>query len=72
MSSTRSNFQEDTHYRVLRLLQLNPEMSQRELADAVRVSVGGMHYALHALVEKVSLSWVNSPRRKTRVAMPTL
>lgn len=30
-------------------------MSQRELAEAVGVSVGGIHYALKALVEK---GWV--------------
>lgn len=52
MTSRRSKLQEDTHYRVLRLLQDNPEMSQRELADAVGVSVGGMHYVLRALIDK--------------------
>lgn len=44
--------QEDTHFRVLRLLQDNPEMSQRELAEAVGASVGGIHYVLNALIEK--------------------
>ena len=52
MTSKRSKLQEDTHFRVLRLLQDNPEMSQRELAQAVGVSVGGMHYVLNALIEK--------------------
>jgi len=52
MTSKRSKLQEDTHFRVLRLLQENPEMSQRELAEAVGVSVGGMHYVLNALIEK--------------------
>ncbi len=52
MTSKRSKLQEDTHFRVLRLLQANPEMSQRELAQAVGVSVGGMHYVLNALIEK--------------------
>ena len=52
MTSKRTKLQEDTHFRVLRLLQENPEMSQRELAAAVGVSVGGMHYVLNALVEK--------------------
>jgi EPS-associated MarR family transcriptional regulator len=52
MSSNRSKIQEDTHFRVLRLLQENPEMSQRELAAAVGVSVGGMHYVLNALIDK--------------------
>lgn len=52
MTSKRAKLQEDTHFRVLRLLQQNPEMSQRELAEAVGVSVGGMHYLLNALIEK--------------------
>lgn len=52
MTSKRIKLQEDTHYRVLRLLQENPEMSQRELAQAVGVSVGGIHYVLNALIDK--------------------
>lgn len=52
MTSKRSKVQEDTNFRVLRLLQENPEMSQRELAKAVGVSVGGIHYVLNALVDK--------------------
>ena len=52
MTSKRTKLQEDTHFRVLRLLQENPEMSQRELAAAVGVSVGGMHYVLNALIDK--------------------
>ncbi len=52
MSNRRSKIKEDTHFRVLQLLQGNPEMSQRELAGAVGVSVGGMHYVLNALIEK--------------------
>ena len=52
MTSKRTKLQEDTRFRVLRLLQQNPEMSQRELAEAVGVSVGGMHYVLNALIEK--------------------
>ncbi len=43
MASKLSKIQEDTHFRILRLLQDNPEMSQRELADVVGVSVGGLH-----------------------------
>lgn len=52
MTGKRSKLQEDTHFRVLRLLQDNPEISQRELAAAVGVSVGGMHYVMSALIEK--------------------
>lgn len=52
MTSKRTKLREDTHFRVLRLLQENPEMSQRELAEAVGVSVGGIHYVLNALIDK--------------------
>lgn len=52
MTSKRAKLQADTHFRVLRLLQENPEMSQRELAEAVGVSVGGIHYVLNALIDK--------------------
>ncbi|MEH6702991.1 MarR family EPS-associated transcriptional regulator [Parasphingorhabdus sp.] len=52
MTSKRSKLQEDTRFRVLRLLDDNPEMSQREMAKAVGVSVGAMHYVLNALIEK--------------------
>ena len=52
MAGKRTKLQEDTHFRVLRLLKENPEMSQRELAASVGVSVGGMHYVLNALIEK--------------------
>lgn len=44
--------QEDTQFRVLRILQETPEISQRELAAAVGVSVGGMHYVLNSLIDK--------------------
>lgn len=37
---------------MLRLLQDNPELSQRDLARALGVSTGGIHYALRALVDK--------------------
>lgn len=63
MTSKRTKLQEDTHFRVLRLLQENPEMSQRELAAEVGVSVGGMHYVLNALIEKglvIGAAWSRS------------
>jgi len=39
----------------MRLLETNPEMTQRELADAMGVSLGAANYCLKALVEK---GWV--------------
>ena len=39
----------------MRLLETNPEMTQRELAEALGVSLGAANYCLRALVKK---GWV--------------
>ena len=43
---------EETRFRLLRLLQANPSLSQRQLADALGVSVGKINYCLKALLER--------------------
>lgn len=43
---------EDVDFRVMRLLQANPQMSQRELARALGISLGGVNYCLKALITK--------------------
>jgi EPS-associated MarR family transcriptional regulator len=43
---------EDTRFRVLRLIKENPNASQREIAEALGVSLGGVNYCLRALVCK--------------------
>ena len=52
MTTQRDKLREDVNFRILRLLQDNPEMTQRELARAVGVSTGGIHYVLTALLDK--------------------
>ena len=49
-----------------RLLETNPEMTQRELAEALGVSLGAANYCLKALVEKGGLkleSFQNNPNK---------
>lgn len=43
---------EETRFRLLRLLQANPELSQRQLAETLGISVGKVNYSLRALLEK--------------------
>lgn len=43
---------EDTHYKVLKILEQTPQISQRELAREMGVSVGKVNYCLKALVGK--------------------
>lgn len=52
MTSRQSKLQEDTYYRVMRLLQDDPDLTQRELAGKLGVSVGGLNYCLKALIAK--------------------
>jgi EPS-associated MarR family transcriptional regulator len=51
LNGGRKEVREDTRFRVMRLLNDNPHMSQRDLADAVGISVGSAHYVLSALLE---------------------
>jgi len=43
---------EDARYRILRALATNPDVSQRELAEKLDISLGKVNYCLKALVEK--------------------
>ena len=52
MPSQKAKLQEDVRFRVLQLLEANPELSQRDLADAVGISTGSAHYLISALVER--------------------
>jgi EPS-associated MarR family transcriptional regulator len=42
----------ETHLRVLRLLQANPHMTQRDLADELGVSLGKVNYCMKELLLK--------------------
>jgi EPS-associated MarR family transcriptional regulator len=70
MTTQRDLLREDVRFRILRLLQENPEMSQRELARTVGASSGGIHYVLAALVERgmVKLSNFTTAADKRRYA----
>ena len=44
--------QEDIHFRVLRVLQEKPHITQRELALRLGVSLGATNFVLRALLDK--------------------
>ena len=57
---------EERQLDALRLLETNPEMTQRELAEALGVSLGAANYCLKALVEKGWLkleNFQNNPKK---------
>ena len=43
---------QDTHFRLLKLLEERPELSQRDLARALGTSLGKTNYCLKALIDK--------------------
>ncbi len=66
MSSRQSRLQEDTYYRVMRLLQDNPDLTQRDLANQLGISVGGLNYCLKALIAKGWVKMQNFARTKNK------
>ncbi len=52
MPTRRTLLQEDTHFRVLCLLQANPDLTQREIANELGLSTIGVNYCLRALIKK--------------------
>ncbi len=43
---------DETHYKILNSLQRNPQISQRDLAIELGVSLGKANYCLRALIER--------------------
>jgi len=59
---------EDAYLEVMRLLELNPEMTQREIAAALGVSLGKANYCLKALLDKGWLKMQNFHGSKNKLA----
>lgn len=59
---------ESIHFRVLRLLEANPAMNQRELAAELGVSLGKTNYCLRALLAKGLLKMHNFQSSERKLA----
>lgn len=66
MASRQAKLQEDTYFRVMRILQHNPDLTQRELAEKLGISVGGLNYCLKALIEKGLVKMRNFANSKNK------
>ncbi len=56
----------ELQFRVLRLLESNPHLTQRELSKSLGVSLGGVNYCLNALVAKGSVKIQNFKNKKNK------
>ena len=52
---------EEMRYKVLRLLQTNPQLSQRDVARELGISLGKVNYCVQALVRK---GWIKATNFK--------
>ncbi|MBS1158785.1 MAG: MarR family EPS-associated transcriptional regulator [Proteobacteria bacterium] len=59
---------DDIHFRVLRLLQDNPCLTQRELASALGVSLGKTNFCVNALLDKGLLKLQNFKASNNKLA----
>lgn len=59
---------EEAHFRVLELIQRQPEWTQRELAEALGVSVGKVNYVLRALIDKGTVKARNFRNSRKKLA----
>ena len=46
---------DELRIKILRLIESNPSMSQRQIADELGISLGGVNYCLRALAE---IGWI--------------
>lgn len=59
---------ETTHYGLLKTLEENPGLSQRDLAKRLGVSLGKINFCLNALVEKGNLKINNFRNSENKLA----
>ena len=66
MTSRQAKIQEETNFRIMRILQENPDLTQRELAEKLGMSVGGLNYCLNALIDKGVVKMQNFSNSKNK------
>ncbi|XDD51516.1 MarR family EPS-associated transcriptional regulator [Leptospira sp. WS92.C1] len=55
-------------HKIMKILQENPEINQRELSDILEVSLGKVNYCLKALIEKGWIKARNFKNSKSKLA----
>lgn len=66
MTNRQAKIQEDTRFRIMRILQKTPDLTQRELADHLGMSLGGLNYCLNALIDKGLVKMGNFQKSKNK------
>lgn len=59
---------DEYRYKILKLVELHPEISQRDLAEALGISLGKTNFCLKALIEVGILKATNFKNNKNKLA----
>ena len=59
---------EEVRYRLLKLLEPNPQLSQREVAKELGISLGKVNYCLKSLIDKGWIKAANFKNSKNKTA----
>lgn len=66
MASTRDKRQQETHFKVMQLVDADPSISTREIAHRVGISNGAAYYCVTALVDKGFVKLSNFTQSKNK------
>ena len=66
MASRRDQRQQETHFKVMQLVDADPSISTREIAKRVGISNGSAYYCLTALIDKGFVKLKNFTQSKTK------
>jgi EPS-associated MarR family transcriptional regulator len=67
MASRRKELQEDAKLRVLQIINNNPQMTSREIAQIVGISNGSAYYLLTSLIDKGFLKLSNFKENSQKI-----
>jgi EPS-associated MarR family transcriptional regulator len=59
---------DEYRYKILKILETNPEISQRDLARALDISLGRVNFCLKALIDKGLLKAANFRNSQNKLA----
>jgi EPS-associated MarR family transcriptional regulator len=67
MASRRKEYHEDARFRVLNIINKNPQMTTREIARKVGISNGSAYYLLTSLIDKGYVKLINFSQNKQKL-----
>ena len=68
MTAPDATFREDARYRILRLLEEKPDLSQRDIARELGISLGSVNYCLQGMIAQGTVKIANFRNSRNKLA----